>query len=328
MANIRSRPPEPTSPPSPDEGSVPTEEAAPAPETAAGEPAPAEETIPTGEDTDETEESDAGGPVTPIAKSKIHLRLKEGDEVGRLAMAYMKRNRDMTVKEATAAAEKQLGVKPEPAPAPEETPKAPDPAALPDTIEGIDSAIDAVEVERMKLAESLDFAGAYKLDAQLRKLERQRLAVEKAAEQAKVQEAATYDSAFTRSEAKAIELYEFAAQFDSPAARRMVEIEKVLQENEDPLFYSPDKPLRVAQMVAAEMSIAPRVNGNGKMATPVKAAPSAPALRSPPKQIIPGGNSGTAPKVSSQTADIAKIKGITTLTDLRKFRQSLGLPRD
>lgn len=303
----------------PDDAPAAEETPAPAEEQPAAAEAPPE----AADEISDDEDGGGDGPVTPISKNKIHLRIKDGDEVGRLQMAYMKRNRDMTAEEAMTAAKRQLGVKPEVTPPPDAA-KAPDPNALPDTIEGVDSAIDQVEAKRQKAYDELNFAEMAKIDAQLRRLERQRLSVERNSEREQSARITQYNEGFGKSEAKAVELYEFAGQPDSPAGRRMVEIEAALRENQDPLYFSPDKPLRVAQMVASEMKIAPR--GKGKPAAPVKAAQPAP--KPAPKQMLPGGNSGTAPKLTSQPAEVAAIRKIGSHNELRAYRKSIGLPEE
>jgi hypothetical protein len=98
----------------------------------------------------------------------------------------------------------------------------------------------------------------------------------------------------------------------------MVEIEAELLANDDPLYYSPDKPLKIAQMVAAEKNIAPRKKG--APTTPVKPAP-APAAK---KQILPNGS--TVPPATSPNGEAAKrFEGIKSINDLRKEMAQLGV---
>jgi hypothetical protein len=79
-----------------------------------------------------------------------------------------------------------------------------------------------------------------------------------------------YNRRFTASEAKATELYAFASRADSEGGKRMLEIEAELKAKNDPLYFSPDKPLIIARMVAREMRIAPRT----KTPETVKPAPT------------------------------------------------------
>ncbi len=69
---------------------------------------------------------------------------------------------------------------------------------------------------------------------------------------------AEYRRQYEASKTRAAEIYGFVSQPDSPAAQRMAEVELLMKEYGDPVFNDPNKPLIVAQMVAKEMSIAPR----------------------------------------------------------------------
>jgi hypothetical protein len=75
-----------------------------------------------------------------------------------------------------------------------------------------------------------------------------------------------YDRTFDASEEKAIRLYDFVSDPNSTGRKRMLKIEADLLANDDPLYYDPNKPLIIAQMVAKEMRIAPKhaaTSGNG-----------------------------------------------------------------
>lgn len=77
------------------------------------------------------------------------------------------------------------------------------------------------------------------------------------ADQAK-RKAAEYDAAFTASENRAMELYDFLSDPKSEGRIRIAEIDEALRVNGDPLYYDPNKPLIIAQMVAKELRIAPK----------------------------------------------------------------------
>lgn len=327
LAKIAPKAADPKTASAPKAGETPAEAAPAEAEVAAAEETPAEETA-APEETPETETEDGAedfGPVTPSKASKLRLRLPETDTVGRLAAAFLQRNRDWTLEQATDAARSQLGIKAEPkgeTPATTTPPKAK--SDLPDSIEGVDNAVDLLETERSKALTELRFEDIDKIDRQLRRLDRHRSTVEKEADQRQAQEATAYESAFTASESRAAELYDFAAKPDSEGGKRMVEIDNLLKANGDPLYNSPDKPLRVAQMVAKELAIAPKRKGAPPV-TPVKPAQTA-AVPAQKKQVLPGGSSSTTPaSVNPHGETNAKISKVNTVQGLRELSKSLGI---
>lgn len=300
---------EPEATPASEETPAETPEATPeAPET------PAETPVET-----EPEEEGGGDDPTPIQGNRAHLRFAPDDKVGRQAAALMKRNRDMGMEEAVAKARQMLGIKDPAQPATPEAPKS----DLPQTIEEVDTQLDKLDADREKALVELRFEDVAKIDRATRKLDRHRLQLKEDGHRQQAEQAASYDRQFTASEAKAAELYAFATDPESPGGKRMIEIEADLKANGDPLYNSPDKPLRVAQMVAAELNIAPRKKG--APAAPAKPA-AAPVAAAPKKGILPTGGSRTAPVTQTpESAVTAKFKDVKNPTQLRKAMQALGV---
>ncbi len=148
--------------------------------------------------------------------------------------------------------------------------------------------------------------------------------LEREGERQQVEAASAYNQRFTASESRATELYAFAGDPESDGAKRMVEIEADLKANGDPLYHSPDKPLRIAQMVAAELKIAPR--RKGAPAAPAKAAAPANGTPPPKKQMLPaGGSRTTPPPVIQKPAVISMAEAAKNPAEWRKVRQQLGL---
>lgn len=275
-----------------------------------------------GEDDDE-EAGTGEGPVTPHGGKRAHLRFAENDEVGRLAASFKQRNRDWTLEQSLQAAKKQLGIKDEQAAGGQQEPAKPK-SDLPSTVEDVDSALEQLINQKNAKMVALDFEEVAKIDTAIRKLDRHRVVLEKDAERQQHSQATEYNKNFDASMAKATDLYPFVADPASAGAKRMLEIERQLEENSDPLNSSPDKPLKLAQMVAAELNIAPRKKG---APAPAKvAAPAAPAPNTPKKGMLPSGGSRTTPPPSTQPAIDAEINAIRTVADMRKFRQKHGLP--
>lgn len=314
---------------------TPPPAAAPAPveETPAAEPAaeaPLEETpaAPEGEtpeapagEAPETEEADddGEGPVTPLTGKRAHLRLKEDDEMGNLALAYKRRNKDWSLDQAMEAARSQLGIKPTQeaqAPAEQVDPKI---AALPKTVAEVDTLTSQLLADYKKAMSEVRFEDAADAQEKLMNLTRHRSDLERRAENEKTQQAAKYDTDFTKSESQAVDLYPFAADPASAGAKRMAQIEATLRANNDPLYYRADKPLVLAQMVAAELKIAPR----NKNAPPAKAA--APVVPVQKKGVLPTGGSRTVPVTNQKPALVEAVSKVQNVHDLRKVLRSVGV---
>ncbi len=318
---------------------------APAPEPAAVEATPAAEPEPTTPETSEetpaadapapeqTEpeatlaadaepeaEDDGGdGPVTPVSGKRAHLRLAEDDQVGRLAAALMKRNRDLPMREAVAKAEAQLGIKPAAAPA--ASPETPAEPTLPATPEEVQTVIAQQLVAYKKAMSEVRFEDAADIQAKILELQGHRTTLERRAEQEQVKAAQKYDADFDASLAKAVDLYPFATDQASSGFKRMAQIDAVLKQNGDPLYHRADKPLKLAQMVAAELNIAPR----NKNAAPAKPAAAPVANGAPKKGVVPSGGARTTPPATNQPAVDPGVAGIKNMTDLRAQLKRFGV---
>ncbi len=311
----------------------PPQEAEPAPaeETPAAEVAPEtppEETPAVEGDTEpaETEpapeaedgDTEGDGPVTPLTGKRAHLRLKEDDEVGNLALAFKKRNKDWSLSQAMEAAQKQLGVTPQQE---AKAPAAEDPktAALPKTVAEVDARSTQRLADLKKALAEVNFEQAADIQAELFQLMSHRSTLERRVESDQQQAVAKYDQDFSKSEAQAIDLYPFAADPNSVGAKRMSQIEATMLKNGDPAYHSANKPLLLAQMVAAELKIAPR----NKNASPAKAAaPAVPALK---KGVLPTGGSRTTPVTNQKPALVEAVGQVRSVHDLRKVMRSVGI---
>jgi hypothetical protein len=307
---------------------TPSEESAPPAEGEETPPAEsAEEETPPGEtaETEELSETDRDQPVTPSTANKIGLRLPKNDELGRLATAYMRRNADWTLEQAMEAAKAQLGGNKPSATAAETTaPTKPADPDLPGTIEEVDAKAAQLEEALEKAAEELDTLKEAKIHRQLRKLDRHREELKSQAVQQQATGVEHYNREFTASESRAVELFPFAADPNSDGGKLMVEIEKALEETQDPRFFHPNKPLLIAQMAAAELGIAPRRKG-------APAAQAKPAVTTPPaptnkKGVLPSGSSRTVPVSTNPNGEFVKSVGsVKTALDLRKMTEGLGI---
>jgi len=294
---------------------------------------PAEETAKPEEEESDPGEGDNDLPVTPLTAKRAHLRLPpESDQVGRLALGYLRRNRDWSLEQAIEAAQKQLGVeKPasadEPASKSEPGTAAKPTSGFPETVEATDAEIERLEDEKAKATTDLRFEDSAKLERQLRKLDRHRLDLvrqfEKVAIEQQAAREARYNVEFDKSASRAGELYDFAADPASEGGKRMLEIEETLRQTGDPLFNSPNKPLVIAQMVARELRIAPKTKAAVKPAA--KTAPAAPTAK--PKSVIAEGGATTTPATKDSQGKFAEsVNSVHTLGDLKKLAAGLGIP--
>lgn len=275
------------------------------------------------DETPEADDADDGeGPIKVPTAKQLRISPAEHDQVGRLTAALMRRNRDWSMEDALQAAKKQLGIKPA-AEAPAEAAAKSD---FPQTVEATEQTLESLEDEMDKANIALEFEKAVELRKQIRKLERHR---NELAEQAKANEAEAVNSfnrQFDRSFEQAKEVYAFVNEPESPAYKRMLEIQEDLKTLGDPVYFSADKPLKLAQMAAGELGIAPR--RKGAPTTPAKAAVTPPAAPPKPKQVLPTGGSRTVVQTSTpETAVLQEVAGITKVHQLRQFMNKIGARR-
>lgn len=266
----------------------------------------------------EGEEEGGEGPVTPLTGKRAHIRIPDS-EVDKLALAYQRRNRDWSLEQSLEAAKKQLGIKSQPAP--EATPETPAVNALPQSTQDTDTLIEQRFADYEKAMSEVRFEDAAKINREILKLTVHRTTLERRAEQQQVAAAAKYDADFDASNSKAVDLYPFAADPASPGFKRMMQLDAQFKRDEDPLYHSPNKPFKLAQMVAAELNIAPR----NKSAAPAQKAAAVVTPPPPKKGVVPSGSSRTTPPATNQPAVDPAISGIKTMTDLRTQLRRFGV---
>jgi hypothetical protein len=272
-------------PPAKPEGETPPEKPADAPP----EEAPAGE--PEAKDEDEPEPDD--GDLTPIDSKKIRVTPRDDDKVFRLQLRIMRRNRDLTGEEALARAKKELGLD-KPADAPAAAP-ARKPDGLPDSIDAIDAAIAQAKADRKKASSNLELETYDTLTEKIESLQGKRGLIVDDQRQAQAQAVRDYNRGFAASQTRAENLYAFAAEPESPGGKLMKEIDDALEANGDPLFNHPDKPLKLAQMVATRLNIPPKTKSQETTKPAPPKPPAAPAVK---KDVIPGGASRTTPQTA------------------------------
>lgn len=296
----------------------PTEGQAPAEQIESqGEQKPPEEPTEVPSDPEEPDEGD--GPVKIPTAKQLRISPSERDQVGRLTAALMRRNRDWTMEEALGAAKQQLGIKP----AVESADKPKAPSGLPETPEAAEQAISTLEDQMDAANIALEFEKAVELRKQIKALERHRSDLVQQAQAKQAAEAEKFNQDFDASMRLASDTYAFVTDPNSPGYKKMLEIQEDMKVLGDPVYFSPEKPLTLAQMAAKELGIAPR--RKGAPATPAKAVVPPPAPPKP-KQVLPTGGSRTVvPSATPETAVMQEVGTITKVHDMRKFLKKLGV---
>lgn len=279
--------------------------------------APAPETAPAVDP--EKPETEAIDPdeVTPATPGRHRLEITKDDELGLLASAYKRRNRDWTLDQCMDAAKAKLGVKP----AATTEPAKPAEDQLPQTLEATNAEIIKLVALKKEAATGLRVDEVVDLDEKINALREHKLDLREGQVRQQSQADTVYRTAFEKSEAQAVETYRFASVPTSPAGKRMVEIEEAMERTGDPRFHDPNKPMIIANLVAAEFKIAP-LSKTKKAAT----APAAPPPPTPKKGMLPSGASSTAPAAPAVNATADRLSAISTPADLRAAYKAMGLP--
>lgn len=220
----------------------------------------------------ETEQLQATEQPTQSAEDKLALWLKEN-------------NPNLTLEQALAAAKAaQKATEPEKA--------IEQPVAKGPNLEQLEARRAELKAQRKSARAELNLEELDKIEDELEDLTENLMPAARAAEHQASQALA---SQFEASGERVRNLYPEATNSDSALYKRMEEIDADLEANGDPLFLSPDKPLRIAQMAARELNIAPKA----------KAGPAAtqPPARQQPRMTAPlkaAGVRAAAPNPTSQ----------------------------
>lgn len=212
---------------------------------------------------DQEDEFDAEGNRLPE-----RLRVGTWPEEERKALLLRQRNPDMTLAEAL---ERVRGTR--------QVEESGQEANQLPSQEDLQAQIAALKAERAEAKRNFDAEKELELED---RIEAARNALEQVRiEAARLQqeEASKFEQTVESSKSRAVSLYPDVTDANSALVQKMMEIDSMLKESDNPLFYSADKPLKVAQMAANELGIAPR-NPNAKQ-------PASPRSTAPVRQQIP-----------------------------------------
>ncbi|WP_309386092.1 hypothetical protein [Cerasicoccus frondis] len=266
----------------------------------------------------EEEEDDESEPEAEAENTSVRMRFRPKSDIDKRALELMKRNRDWGLEECLDYARKELG---------QDDSKDDD---LPDdnsqkfeSSESISQKIQELKAEKKRvLTEDLDVSRGLEIDDELDALRDQLTEAknhESHAQQSKQEKAKReFDTQWSESEAKALGLYDFVNDPNSEGSKLMSKIDADLEANDDPLFNSADKPLKLAQMAAAELNIPP------KSKRPKPASKPKPSAKRQAVAPLARGNARTQRKGKKAGLD-QQIDGVKSMHDLERLNESLGI---
>lgn len=232
-----------------------------------GEPAVPEATAPT----ETTPEAGAAAEVeaTEAGDEKYgpQHRIRPRSETDAAVLKLMSRNQDMTLEEAIS---KVKGSSPT-APEAQAADVAPAVAAA-SALEALNTEWDQKKQELKAAQEDFDHEKAAQLQGEIFELMEKRMEAKAAKAQADVAQSQAWDAKVAQYEADTVRLYPAAAAPNSQLNITMQAIYATMQATDDPTLYRPDMQLKLAQMAAAQLNIAPVVNTPAPVATPSQAA--------------------------------------------------------
>lgn len=130
---------------------------------------------------------------------------------------------------------------------------------FPDTVAASETLLADLRAQRKQaFAKDLDFEKAAELDEKIEALKEHIGSLKQAEALNRQEQESRWNQTLEMSKAKAVELYPDVTNSESELVKKMVELDAILKETGNDLFYSPDKPLRLAQMAANELGIAPK----------------------------------------------------------------------
>jgi len=187
-----------------------------------------------------------------------------------------------------------------------------------ETVETIDAQIKALRVERRAAMASLDFDKVAELDETLFDLPTRRAELASRQAQAAVSADQQAVQEYTAFQEKAATLYPDSAVTTSPLYQRAEEIIATMTENRDPLLERNDVVLKVVQMAAAELGIAPSRAGAAAASVPVTGTPARAAPSPAPVKMRPASGSGQTTASPAGEAAAAEALRELSLDELRR----------
>jgi hypothetical protein len=230
-------------------------------------------------------------------KKSAQVRIRPTTALDKMAMSIMKgaeaAGQPVDMPTALAEARRILKVEEAPAPAdaktePASQPVSPTPAddGLPQTPSEVDAKIAELRQQRKQAKLDLNVDEDDRLTIEIESLIERKRSLQDGERQAQEQnrqaESRRFKDTLEASKAKAVELYPDCAVADSPLVKEALRIDEELKRTNNPLYKSADKPLKIIQMAANNLDIAPGAKPAAKKPVtspqPVKSRPVQPAV--------------------------------------------------
>jgi hypothetical protein len=233
-------------------------------------------------------ESHEAGTAAELEGERLakNFRLRANSDTDALAMTLMARNPGMGLAEALAKVSPAATHA-----APAETPEAEPATRSSASYDAIVSRQSELNAELRAAHEAMDFELAGQLQVEALSLIEQKMQAQAQQAIAAAQQAQDVESQWQDYEAQTAALYPQAAYDNSPFRQKMLEIHGALKGAGDPLLNSPESTLRIAQMAAAQLAIAP---ATVQATNAPKAAQSPPPAPVRPRPMAGGSSHGLA----------------------------------
>jgi hypothetical protein len=225
------------------------------------------ETEQSGEDEEESDDQSQSD-----TKNANRYRIKAKNDVERTALALHKANPTWTLEQSIEAAKKLHPDQSNEQQGEQQAGKAENV-----TLESIEAKIAELKQQRIDAKKTFDTDLEIELEEQIDALKDQRAELAIKVKQQQTSQEQQFYAAAAQSEQKAIELYPDAADPNSALSKEMARIDKELLSTDNPLIYDSNKALRVTQMAANNLRIAPR--SSQKKQTTVRKVSTRPALQ-------------------------------------------------
>jgi hypothetical protein len=264
-----------------------------------------EETVPEEPKKEESTKEEESEDTEDPSNLPERVRIGNWSEVERKAIALRARNPDMSLDEALARIKGN---------APEEVEETKQ--SMP-SLDEVEAQVARVKADRKQALKDLDFEKLGDLDETLDGLREKQAQLRESAKEAEVEARASYQRSVEDSKRKAVSFYPDTTDRQSQLVRRMVEIDNALKEQDNPLYYSADKPFKIAQMAGNDLGIAPK-DPNRKVEKVVTPAPSS-ASRKAIQTPIASGNA------RSNGSSIKSLETVLDgISDEEAFRSLIG----
>lgn len=211
-----------------------------------------------------------------------------------------------------------------------------DAAPVPRSRSEIDADIQAKKSEKRQAASDLDTLKMLDLDEEIESLRGELGHLEKTESEAASRAAVQFERDVSEAEVKALAFYPEAGQTGTALHQKIIEIADRLENSENPLVYQAEAPLKIAQMAANELGIAPAdpnrkatpANGasnpsTSTAATHPQSVRQVAASRSMQPAVAPA--SGADRTTHGNGSTPVALKKIRSVHDYEELKESLGL---